>query len=175
MTSFHATRNQDRFENYEGLAKIALYLANTKSFWSIFVVAILGMVCGLGQWQLSICTFVFCCDILVVRKRIESQILRQLCGKEYVRICGWALARAYAKAGDASTTIGYLGGGEPFEDAMASFSLAYADQVEPDFDTLKAAAVSGRISVSTDPKLHAAPADANMESGSRKIGIFGKS
>lgn len=43
---------------------------------TIFVVAILGMVCGLGQWQLSICTFIFCCLILVVGKRIESHLQR---------------------------------------------------------------------------------------------------
>ena len=73
--------------------------------------------------------------------------------EEYVRLCGWALARAHAKAGDASTIIGYLGAGNQFDQALADFGMAYASQVEIDFETLVAAARSGRIPVSDNPDL----------------------
>ena len=73
--------------------------------------------------------------------------------EEYVRLCGWALARAHAKAGDASTIIGYLGAGNQFDQALSEFGMAYASQVELDFETLVAAARSGRIPVSDNPDL----------------------
>ena len=73
--------------------------------------------------------------------------------KDYAQLCGWALARAHAKAGDASTISGYLGSGESFDEALGQFGIAYADQSVIDFETLKAAAKSGRIPVATDPGL----------------------
>ena len=48
----------------------------------------------------------------------------------YGKACGWALARAHAKAGDPWTISGYLGNGGQFDDAMGKFALAYADQAE---------------------------------------------
>ena len=73
--------------------------------------------------------------------------------RDYAQLCGWALARAHAKAGDASTISGYLGSGEAFDEALGQFGIAYADQSVIDFETLKAAAKSGRIPVATDPGL----------------------
>ncbi len=61
--------------------------------------------------------------------------------------CGWALARSHAKAGDAWTISGYLGGGDQFDDAMGSFALAYADQAEADHAALKRAVRSGKVQV----------------------------
>lgn len=55
------------------------------------------------------------------------------------------LARAHAKSGDAATISGYLGKGEQFDDAMAGFAAAYADQTEVDHAALVAAERSGRI------------------------------
>lgn len=55
---------------------------------------------------------------------------------DYSRLCGWALARAHAKAGDATTIAGYLGKSDSFDAALGSFAVAYADQVEQDFDEL---------------------------------------
>ena len=73
--------------------------------------------------------------------------------EEYAQLCGWGLARAHAKAGDPSTISGYLGSGEAFDEALGEFGIAYADQSEIDFETLKAAAKSGRIPVASDPGL----------------------
>jgi uncharacterized protein (DUF2252 family) len=66
---------------------------------------------------------------------------------DYVRHCGRALARAHAKAGDASAISGYVGSGEAFDDAAVRFAAAYADQTEADFATLERAAKAGRIPV----------------------------
>lgn len=65
----------------------------------------------------------------------------------YGKACGWALARAHAKAGDPWTISGYLGNGGQFEDAMGKFALAYADQAEKDHAALKAAVRTGIVDV----------------------------
>jgi uncharacterized protein (DUF2252 family) len=62
----------------------------------------------------------------------------------YARACGWALARAHAKAGDPWMISDYLGNKPPFEEAMAEFAFAYADRAEQDHAALKAA-VRARI------------------------------
>jgi hypothetical protein len=63
----------------------------------------------------------------------------------YGRICGWTLARAHARSGDRIAIAAYLGGGEPFDRALATFAEAYADQNENDFRALQEAAAAGRI------------------------------
>ena len=63
----------------------------------------------------------------------------------YAEICGWTLARAHARSGDAPAIAGYLGSGTRFDQAMATFATAYADQNEADFALLRQAADSGRI------------------------------
>jgi len=68
----------------------------------------------------------------------------------YATMCGWALARAHAKAGDAAMIAGYLGSGDQFDDALAKYSEAYADQAERDYETFQAAIRSGRLS--TEPE-----------------------
>jgi len=50
----------------------------------------------------------------------------------YGRLCGWVLARAHARSGDAAAITGYLGGGDSFDRAVADFAEAYADQTEAD-------------------------------------------
>jgi len=65
--------------------------------------------------------------------------------KLYAELCGWTLARAHAKSGDAATISGYLGKGDQFDEAMASFSVAYADQTEKDYAALVRAERTGRI------------------------------
>ncbi len=63
----------------------------------------------------------------------------------YAKACGWVLARAHAKAGDAATISGYLGTSDQFDEAIGAFSLAYADQAERDHTALKAAVRKGTI------------------------------
>ena len=63
----------------------------------------------------------------------------------YAELCGWALARAHAKVGDAATIAGYLGPSEAFDDALATYSEVYADQAQRDFASFQAAIRSGRL------------------------------
>ena len=65
--------------------------------------------------------------------------------KAYGKICGWTLARAHARSGDRIAIAAYLGSGDSFDRAMASFAETYADQNDRDYRTLKEAAESGRI------------------------------
>ncbi len=65
--------------------------------------------------------------------------------KGYATLCGRALARAHARSGDAAVLTGYLGQSEAFEDALAAFGLAYADQNERDHAALLEAIGAGRV------------------------------
>jgi uncharacterized protein (DUF2252 family) len=65
----------------------------------------------------------------------------------YAKLCGQTLARAHARSGDAVAISSYLGSGDTFDRAIAAFAEAYADQNDEDYETLKAAADSGRITV----------------------------
>jgi uncharacterized protein (DUF2252 family) len=68
----------------------------------------------------------------------------------YGTACGWVLARAHAKAGEARLISGYLGGSEAFDEAMGEFALHYADQAERDHAALKAAVRAGTIAIHTE-------------------------
>jgi uncharacterized protein (DUF2252 family) len=65
--------------------------------------------------------------------------------KHYAEVCGWTLARAHAKSGDATTISGYLGKGDNVDRAMRTFALAYADQTEQDHAALVKAVRNGRV------------------------------
>jgi hypothetical protein len=63
----------------------------------------------------------------------------------YARVCGRALARAHARSGDAAVLAGYMGKSSAFEDALANFGAAYAEQNERDHAALVEAVGSGRL------------------------------
>ncbi|WP_402462582.1 DUF2252 domain-containing protein [Isoptericola aurantiacus] len=63
----------------------------------------------------------------------------------YAEICGWTLARAHARSGDAPAITGYLGSSDRFDRALADFATGYADQNEADFHLLQEAASHGRV------------------------------
>ncbi|MEC4747924.1 DUF2252 domain-containing protein [Methylomicrobium sp. Wu6] len=63
----------------------------------------------------------------------------------YAEICGWTLARAHARSGDAATISGYLGKSDSFDQAIGSFAMAYADQTERDHAALVQAVNSRRV------------------------------
>jgi hypothetical protein len=67
----------------------------------------------------------------------------------YAQMCGWTLARAHARSGDAIAMSAYLGNGDRFDRAMSQFAAAYADQNERDFDALTAAIASGAVRAET--------------------------
>jgi Uncharacterized protein conserved in bacteria (DUF2252) len=68
---------------------------------------------------------------------------------EYARVCGWTLARAHARSGDAVAIASYLGSSDSFDRAMAAFAETYADQNEADYLALKHAVDAGRITAET--------------------------
>jgi Uncharacterized protein conserved in bacteria (DUF2252) len=63
----------------------------------------------------------------------------------YAEMCGWTLARAHARSGDAIAMAAYLGKGDRFDRAMSQFASSYADQNERDFDALTKAIADGRV------------------------------
>jgi uncharacterized protein (DUF2252 family) len=67
----------------------------------------------------------------------------------YSRICGATLARAHARWGDRIAIASYLGKGDTFDQAIADFSAAYADQNERDYAAFAAAVDSGRLVAQT--------------------------
>ena len=69
--------------------------------------------------------------------------------EKYARICGWTLAKAHARSGDAAAIASYLGTSRVFDQAVAAFAEEYADQNERDYDALKQAVESGRVEAQT--------------------------
>ncbi len=67
----------------------------------------------------------------------------------YAKLCGNALATAHARSGDAIAIASYLGRGDSFDRALASFAEAYADQNERDYNALREAVASGRLAAET--------------------------
>jgi hypothetical protein len=67
----------------------------------------------------------------------------------YAQLCGWSLARAHARSGDAIAIASYLGKGKAFDEAIAEFAAVYADQNEADYRTLVDATKSGRVAATT--------------------------
>jgi uncharacterized protein (DUF2252 family) len=63
----------------------------------------------------------------------------------YARLCGWTLARAHARSGDAAAIASYLGSNDRFDQAVAGFAARYADQNEGDYAALRTAVDTGRV------------------------------
>jgi uncharacterized protein (DUF2252 family) len=65
-----------------------------------------------------------------------SDLAEQEALAEYARLCGRTLARSHARSGDPAVIAGYLGKNAAFDDALASFAMAYADQTVKDHAAL---------------------------------------
>jgi hypothetical protein len=65
-----------------------------------------------------------------------SEIVEEEALSYYARLCGRTLARSHARSGDPATIAGYMGRSEAFDDALASFALAYSDQTTDDHAAL---------------------------------------
>lgn len=65
----------------------------------------------------------------------------------YCWLCGWALALAHAKSGDAAMIAGYVGKSDELADALTRFAFAYCLQNESDYAELQKAARTRRITV----------------------------
>ncbi|MGB7589123.1 MAG: DUF2252 domain-containing protein [Solirubrobacterales bacterium] len=79
------------------------------------------------------------------KRSVDTETLSPRGMEIYARMCGWTLARAHARSGDAVAIGAYLGSGEVFDNAIVEFSGLYADQNERDHAALTAAIESGRI------------------------------
>ena len=55
----------------------------------------------------------------------------------FAEVCGELLARGHGRSSDPAVIAGYLGSGDRFADALGKFGLAYADQTEKDWETLR--------------------------------------
>jgi uncharacterized protein (DUF2252 family) len=62
-------------------------------------------------------------------------------------LCGWALALAHAKSGDAAMIAGYLGKTDEADEALTKFAFAYGKQNESDYAALQKAAKMKRVKV----------------------------
>ena len=63
----------------------------------------------------------------------------------YGQICGWTLARAHARSGDAVAIAAYLGRDDVFDRSIIDFCERYADRNERDYDEFVKAVRSGRL------------------------------
>jgi DNA transposition AAA+ family ATPase len=63
----------------------------------------------------------------------------------YAGWCGRALALSHARSGLSATLSGYMGKSETFDEAIATFSMAYADQNEKDHAALERAVRKGTV------------------------------
>ena len=67
----------------------------------------------------------------------------------YGEMCGWTLARAHARSGDRIAIGAYLGKNESFDQAIAEFAVAYADQNQRDYEALVDAVKAKRVKAQT--------------------------
>jgi uncharacterized protein (DUF2252 family) len=65
--------------------------------------------------------------------------------RAFGELCGTTLARAHARSGDRIAIAAYLGSGDSFDRALATFAEAYADQNEHDHQALVDAVRAGRL------------------------------
>jgi uncharacterized protein (DUF2252 family) len=75
----------------------------------------------------------------------DISILTPVQMSRYAEVCGWTLARAHARSGDASMIYGYVGKSDVFDQAMVTFAQLYADQAEKDYKIFLNAIESGEI------------------------------
>jgi len=64
---------------------------------------------------------------------------------QYATWCGKALALSHARSGLSAELSGYMGKSDTFDEAIAAFSMAYADQNEKDHAALERAVRKGKV------------------------------
>ena len=85
-----------------------------------------------------------------MKMKIDLEEMTKAEWLEYAEICGWALARAHARTGDAARIAGYLGKSERFDTAIVKFAVAYAEQTDRDHGALQKAIRAGKIRARMD-------------------------
>ena len=77
---------------------------------------------------------------------VDTTVLQPVGLGFYGGLCGWSLARAHARTGDAAAISAYLGTSDTFDGAIADFAETYADINERDHAAYLAAIKAGRVS-----------------------------
>jgi uncharacterized protein (DUF2252 family) len=65
-----------------------------------------------------------------------AELVEEKALASYGRLCGRTLARAHARSGDPAVLAGYMGKSGIFDDALASFAMAYAARTQHDYGQL---------------------------------------
>jgi uncharacterized protein (DUF2252 family) len=68
-----------------------------------------------------------------------SELVEERALASYASLCGRTLARAHARSADPAVLAGYMGKRGVFDDALASFAMAYAARTQGDFGQLVSA------------------------------------
>jgi len=76
---------------------------------------------------------------------VEIEMTTPVQLSRYAEICGWTLARAHARSGDAAMISGYVGKSDVYDRAIGTFARLYADQTERDYKVFTDAIASGEI------------------------------
>jgi uncharacterized protein (DUF2252 family) len=76
---------------------------------------------------------------------LDISIMKPIQLSRYAEVCGWTLARAHARSGDASMIYGYMGKSDTFDRAIGTFARLYADQAKKDYEIFLNAIKSGEI------------------------------
>jgi uncharacterized protein (DUF2252 family) len=80
-----------------------------------------------------------------MKMKIDLENMTKTDWLEYVGICGWTLARAHARTGDAALIAGYLGKSDAFDSGLAKFADSYATQAQHDHEILMKAIRAGKV------------------------------
>jgi hypothetical protein len=78
---------------------------------------------------------------------VDTTTLKPLGLGFYGGLCGWSLARAHARTGDAAAIAAYLGTSDTFDGAIAEFAETYADVNATDHAAYLKAIKAGTVSV----------------------------
>jgi len=65
----------------------------------------------------------------------------------FAECCGYSMALSHARSGDAAMISGYMGKSDTLDKAITTFSVAYADQNESDYEYVKKAAQASKLEV----------------------------
>ncbi|HTU13743.1 MAG TPA: DUF2252 domain-containing protein [Solirubrobacterales bacterium] len=76
---------------------------------------------------------------------VDLETLTEAQFERYGTVCARLLARAHSQSPGWAAILGYLGGSDVFDRAVATWCHDYADQAERDFEALEAAVKSGRL------------------------------
>jgi uncharacterized protein (DUF2252 family) len=102
---------------------------------------LLGWATGTGKFKLHF----YMRQLRDMKFSVDISALKPIQLSRYAEICGWTLARAHARSGDASMIYGYIGKSDTFDRAIGTFAQLYSDQTERDCELFLDAIESGEI------------------------------